>query len=191
MRSLLTKIAAAFPVVAVLAVLVTVSGLPRARSSTHATSPGPARAVPARLMPQLAPPMEAFMQNFGAMLAALGNARSKLLEKAIQEPDDLEGLQAASKAYRDSVVKLRGTIAGLAQELGHELGHEDSARLMGFIMSGAMSIGQRGLMNEFLGELNPATEEADHAKGRDDADAGGHGQAPGGLFGAEHVEHAE
>lgn len=104
------------------------------------------------------PIMQQSMQELGSTVESLGAARSTLLQKAAQDPHDVENLEAASQAYRDSILHLRNTIAKLRVELGPEQANQ----LVGMMMSQTTMLSSRVLMAEIFGEMYSAGGTDDH-----------------------------
>jgi hypothetical protein len=114
-------------------------------AGTRTVTADPAGGPPAVLTPI----MQQSMQDLGFKIESLGAVRSTLLQKAAQDPHDLENLEAASQAYRDSILRARSTIA----ELREELGPEQANQLVGMMMNQTMVVSRRVLMAEIFGEM--------------------------------------
>jgi hypothetical protein len=152
MLKVLKNVAPVFPVLAIVAVYLSVSGVPVVRSRSEALPSGHAGALAEQPARQTAPRPELLMESFRPTITELGTARATLLQRAAQEPNSIEELEAASQAYRVAILRLRGMITQLEQDFGPD----EAQRRVGMMMYQAMYANQQVLAGEMFGSLQRA-----------------------------------
>src|SRR2546428_1591990 len=137
MASLIKKLAPVFSVVAILAVLLCVSGMPsvqpdrqQLRSSSLGMESLQPNAQPARELGES-------MENVKSTLMGLNTARLNVLQTAARNSDDPEALRAAAKSYRESIIQLRNKIIEI-REFTDKRGPDNVSSLVGLMMSNSV-----------------------------------------------------